>query len=120
MTGLEILAIEEVVTRYEMSLLTKATMIAIISIAVIAGSYWWYKSHDFGDFVLSIVIGVVVSLFLGGMVDGHTQKPVEYETRYKVLISDEVNFNEFNDKYDVLNQEGKIFVIRDKKVEETE
>jgi hypothetical protein len=37
----------------------------------------------------------------------------EYE--YKVLISKEVNFEEFNDKYEVINQEGKIYTIQEKK-----
>ena len=33
---------------------------------------------------------------------------------YKVTISDEVNFNDFNSKYDVISQDGKIYTIKEK------
>lgn len=33
---------------------------------------------------------------------------------YDVTISDDVNFNEFNEKYEVIEQKGKIYTIKEK------
>lgn len=36
------------------------------------------------------------------------------EYAYKVTISDEVNFVEFNNKYEIIDQEGLIYTIKEK------
>lgn len=36
-------------------------------------------------------------------------------TEYQVTISDSVKMNEFNEKYNIIKQEGKIFTITEKK-----
>jgi len=38
--------------------------------------------------------------------------------KYKVTIDDSVSFNEFNAKYKVLKQEGKIFTVVEREVED--
>ena len=43
-----------------------------------------------------------------------TRTPEKYETQYKVTISDEVSFNEFMDKYEILDQEGKIYTVKER------
>ena len=43
-----------------------------------------------------------------------TSKNPEKETRYEVIVSDEVNFNEFNEKYEILDQDGKIYTVRER------
>lgn len=54
------------------------------------------------------VIGISLSLSYG-----IPRKTGEY-TQYKVIISDEVNFTEFNEKYEVLEQDGKIYIIKER------
>ena len=39
---------------------------------------------------------------------------------YKVTISDDVGFNEFNKKYEVVEQEGEIYTIRERRAGEDE
>lgn len=41
------------------------------------------------------------------------QNRYEY-TEYKVIFTEKVDMNEFNKKYDVVSQEGKIFTLREK------
>ncbi len=41
--------------------------------------------------------------------------PCEYVNRYKVIINDDVLMNEFNDKYKIIDQEGKIFIVEERK-----
>lgn len=37
-----------------------------------------------------------------------------YETEYKVLISDNVSFNEFQEKYKLIDGHGKVYTIKNK------
>ena len=47
--------------------------------------------------------------------NGFTHLPEnKYQTRYEVTISDEVNFNEFNSRYEVVTQNGLIYTIIEK------
>lgn len=39
------------------------------------------------------------------------------EYTYKVIISDEVNFVEFNNKYEIIDQDGLIYTIKKREVE---
>jgi ABC-type xylose transport system permease subunit len=57
---------------------------------------------------------IFVGLLFGTLAGVTTTKPREYETRYKVLISDEVSMTEFLEKYEIVNTEGKIYTIREK------
>ena len=46
---------------------------------------------------------------------GFTHLPEnKYQTRYEVTINDDVNFNEFTSKYEVVKQEGLIYTIVEK------
>ena len=59
--------------------------------------------------VLFTLLGIFVSIH------GFTHLPKnKYQTRYEVTISDEVNFNEFNSKYEVIEQNGLIYTIIEK------
>lgn len=39
---------------------------------------------------------------------------VTHETEYKVLISDNVSFNEFQEKYKLIDRDGKVYTIKNK------
>jgi hypothetical protein len=60
-----------------------------------------------------IVLGLVV-VFCGVMTVGTWYdcfNPITY-TEYKVTISDEVKLSEFNERYEIIKQEGKIYTIK--------
>lgn len=40
--------------------------------------------------------------------------PQVNETHYQVTISDEVNFNEFNERYEIIEQNGLIYTVRER------
>jgi hypothetical protein len=40
------------------------------------------------------------------------------ETQYQVLINEEVSMTEFNERYEIVDQEGQIFTIREKEIDE--
>lgn len=58
----------------------------------------------FGAFVFIICFVGVVALSI--------HPTGEYE--YKVTISDEVSMNEFMKKYEIINQDGKIYTIKER------
>ena len=60
----------------------------------------WYK--------YIAVIAVLICLFGIGIC---AWAPKEQTPRYQVIISDEVNFNNFNDCYKIIEQEGLIYTV---------
>ena len=63
------------------------------------------------------VIGSILALFvvlIGMYMDCTTQDKVGEYIQYKVTISDDVNFVEFTERYEVLEQDDKIYTIRER------
>lgn len=62
--------------------------------------------------VLGTIIGLVLGIcFSANLIINEPYKEIE---RYEVIISDDVNLNEFNDKYIIVEQRDKIYVIEEK------
>ena len=60
----------------------------------------------------AIVLGCFFILFLIGLqIDAMTQIP-EY-TKYEVIIDDSVSMSEFMDTYEILEQRGQIYVVKE-------
>lgn len=57
------------------------------------------------------VIGFLLGI-IGVALSGKPTDTVDY-IEYKVTVSDNVNFTEFNNKYEILDQEGRIYTIRE-------
>ena len=55
-------------------------------------------------FAISLLFGVFIVAFA----------PRKEETRYQVIIDGSVNFNEFNERYEIISQEGLIYTITEK------
>ena len=60
-----------------------------------------------------IVLFTLLSIFVS--IHGFTHLPEnKYQTRYEVTVSNDVNFNEFSSKYEVVKQDGLIYTIVEK------
>lgn len=114
--GIEILSQSEVGTNISINWVVFglfAVIFFVIGFALAAmegnpeGAEW------FGCIVIGLLVGVIGCLF-GGLIGRVVGKPTEFETQYKVIISDEVPMNEFLEKYEIIDQEGKIYTIREK------
>lgn len=113
MTGIEILATSEVVASYKFSWLIYfgviiAFMIFLAFINYAATSYPTISDIIFGA-LFGILVGAVIGLLPAGCIIPH-----EYETHYKVIISDEVSMNDFLERYEIIDQEGKIYTVRER------
>ena len=58
------------------------------------------------------MLGII--MIISGICSISIQTQVGEYTQYKVTISDEVNFTEFNDKYEIIEQDGKIYTIKER------
>ena len=66
--------------------------------------------HTVGTIIITVVV-MFVAIF--SCAEGiYSMSTKEYT--YKVTISDEVNFVEFNNKYEIIDQDGFIYTIKEK------
>ena len=108
MTGVEILATSKT-TVFEPNGLA---FILVFIFCIILGIVFGFKDqeYDFGVLIgwtIGIGAGLLAALFVG-------IAEMEYYETYKVIISDEVSMNEFMDKYEILNQDGKIYTVKER------
>ena len=116
MNGVEILSQEEVVTATAYNTTAAGIgMIATIIVMVIIGAFIAWHEGEGVWVILFLLLGLVCSCLVGMVIASETSYPTAYETHYKVTFDDNVSMNEFNEKYELINQEGKIYTIRERK-----
>jgi hypothetical protein len=114
MSGVEILATQEVITSFGFAwnifwfIFAAVTIIFTFVIGTKSHGYYGWRGWVAG-FVASIIIGVAL-----GICAAHEQQPLGYEKHYKVVVSDSVTVNEFHNKYEVLDKDGEIYVVRER------
>lgn len=111
MQGLEILTVAQVATDYGFN-----TTIFLIAAIVVIGISIAIGIEEMEVFPFCI-IGIIAGLIVGGLVGIIGSQPTAYETQYKVTISDEIVMTEFLEQYEIIDQDGKIFTVREHKGE---
>lgn len=116
MSGVEILATKEVAIAWA-SWNWKGFLFTVgmcFLVAIVAG----ILASGSEDWKLGVIIFLVVFIaggpLFGILIGGTTGEPIEYETQYKVVIDDSVSMNEFTEKYEIIDQDGKIYTVREK------
>ena len=118
MNGVEILAVEQIAIAFKYN--WAACWIAFAIFCFMAAVYGAIRSLDLGDWsylVGSLMVGIIIGGLLAGMIGDMACIPTKYTNQYKVTISDEVSMNEFNEKYEIIDQEGKIYIVRERENE---
>ena len=74
-----------------------------------------YGDDEFGP-IGGILLGCFVGLVIGALLGAASSTPIveKTEIQYKVTLSDEVSLNDFLERYEILEQEGKILTIVEK------
>lgn len=68
-----------------------------------------HRSRGFGmEFAILIVL-VALTITVGCLIPKK-----KYETRYQVTTDDSVSMNEFQNKYEVIKVEGKIYTVKER------
>ena len=68
-------------------------------------------TSDWSNIAVGVTLGLILSLIFSPMFGDTRRIPTEYKTQYKVIISDEVSINEFVEKYEIIEQEGRIYTV---------
>ena len=118
MTGVEILATQEVATAFGFDW----GMFGAIGflIGVLLALIFWALSDNYciGEkaTIFMVCLGLALGFVFGGFIASisKTGTPTAYETYYKVTISDEVSMNDFLERYVIISQEGKIYTVRER------
>ena len=106
MEGVEILA-EKTVYFYKLDWFLSLFIFAVIFIVGLMISI--HKNEEFFvifGFLIGIVCGFLVLYFSA------TPEKIDY-IEYKVTVSESVSLSEFTEKYSIINQEGKIYTIKE-------
>lgn len=108
MTGVEILVTQEVATTFGFCW---AGFFTLIIAGIVFGVSFYLLYENIPWIIFIFVFALAGAFFVGLNADG---APTEYETHYKVTISDEVQMNDFLDSYEIISQEGKIYTVRER------
>lgn len=112
MIGVEVLTTEEVVTGWGFnwlgSVFTFIIVILVVELVCIKNCKTTKELLQ-GVGIFGVIVGLIAGLFTGYA----AAIPTKYETHYKVTISDEVPLNEFLERYEIVDQEGRIYTIRE-------
>ena len=89
-------------------------IIAIIVIPAVASLIGEIKDNDLLSTIgrISLIFGLCVALLMGTKIR-QTTNQIDY-IEHEVLVDDSVSLTEFNEKYEIVSQKGKIYVVREK------
>ena len=74
----------------------------------------WNKDLGFG-----VVMGVISFIVIGIVGTCGAREPIYKDIpQYEVIINEDTNFYDILDNYDIIEQHGKIFILRDKNWED--
>ena len=89
-----------------------SVVLSAISIFLIVGIIMQIKEKD----PLSVILLICLFMVFGGLTGFAITETVEEAntTYYKVTIDDSVSFNQFNERYEIYEQDGAIYTIYEK------
>lgn len=73
---------------------------------------------DNNSYIIALIVGLFVSIMLSVMITpryASKRNNKKHETVYDIIIGDEVNFNDFNEHYEIIDQNGNIYTVKEKK-----
>ena len=110
MNGVEILSSEAIYNTILPEWCLPIGLICAILFIFAAVAYYASDHIILGSICVLLAFGVGVSGSLGGTYSETDINHIEY----KVTIDDSVSMNEFLDKYEILDQEGKIYTVKER------
>lgn len=68
-----------------------------------------YKPKGFGMEFAIFIMFVALTITVGCLIPEK-----KYETRYEVTVDDSVSMNEFQNKYEIIKVDGKIYTVKER------
>ena len=112
MAGVTILGSEVVMMEHPLFLTFGATGVGLLIAALILGIIFKNSKQELGlKFMLTFgVLGAIVAF--GGMGWASINKVEDY-VKYDVLVSENVSFQEFYNKYEILEAKGQVYTVKE-------
>ena len=110
MTGVEILTEEVVYNTIVPEQLGAAGLILGI-VFVILTFKCLNNEYNVAAVIFTVLFLICVTLYVLGLMDN--ENSIDH-IEYKVTISDDVSLTEFNEKYEIIEQDGKIYTVRER------
>lgn len=109
MNGVIILNSYESLTNFDsillMSILCAWSLVATIVALFALLKYGCDSWKEFAILVVCVVLFIVCGCLI---------PEDKYETRYQVTVDDSVSMNEFQNKYEIIEVEGKIYTVKER------
>lgn len=77
------------------------------------GRFWIPCFNTVCGFAIELFITILFIVFTSETDIAYDKNSVQYY-QYQVVVSDKVEFNEFMEKYEILEQNGDIFTIQER------
>lgn len=115
MSGVEILAVEEVVTKTAFNWNAFLILFGVVFVIFIGfGIFMSIRCDDWCQLLIGILLSLLIGGIFGTILGAGLAVPSEYETQYKITISDEVSMNDFIDRYEIVEQNGRLYTVRER------
>ena len=90
------------------------TIFFYILAAILVVLALWTTGYKEDSVAILTGISIAVSIFVGTCIANvaGTNEIFDY-TEYKVIVDDTVNMNEFMSKYEILDRDGEIYIVRE-------
>ena len=109
MNGVIILNSYESLTNFDSILLISILCAWSLAVAIVAlFALLKYGCDSWKEFAIFVVC-VVLTIVCGCLIPED-----KYETRYQVTVDNSVSMNEFQNKYEIIEVEGKIYTVRER------
>lgn len=93
--------------------------IAPVSIVLIVGAFLTFVLFRIGeDTKIITAFGIMSILFLLSAIVIIAVTPVDETATYEVIIDDNVSFTELYEQYEIIEQRGEIYILKDREVQE--
>lgn len=115
MNGVEILAIEQVAVSWKYNWgAFWAVFLILFGLMLIGGLIAFADERDLGVLVIFAIGGLALGAVIGAVVGGGASIAAGYVEEYKATVSEDVSLVEFNERYEIVEQEGKIYTVRER------
>ena len=115
MAGVTILGSEVVMTEHPLFVTFALIGLGLLFLALILGLIFRNKNYGIFMMLIPAVIGTIIAF--GGMGWASINKVEDY-VKYDVLVSENVMFQEFYNKYEILEAKGRVYTIKEIEVDD--
>ena len=110
MAGVIILGSEVVMTEHPLFVTFALIGIGILVLGLILGLI--FRNEDYGIYMMLIPAAIGTIIAFGGMGWASINKVEDY-VKYDVLISENVMFQEFYNRYEILEAKGQVYTVKE-------